>query len=199
MNQILFNKKINRKLKYIFRVQLIISILIAIFLLVLFIMNYNEDENLENISTIINKNIGISAMYEVNKTSSQSNYLGKIYINKIDLEYAVFNTYNEKLLKIAPCKFSGVDLGKKGNICIAGHNYNDNRFFGRIDELEYGDKIKLIDLIGNEFEYTVYDIFETEENDTSILKANKNYELTLLTCNNANQKRLIVKAYLKEY
>ena len=31
------------------------------------------------------------------------------------------------------------------------------------------------------------------------LKANKKYELTLLTCNNSNQKRIIVKAYMKEY
>lgn len=199
MNQILFNKKTNRKLKYIFRVQLIISILVAIFLITLFLKNYNEDENLENISRVISKNIGISTMYEVNKTSSQNNYLGKIYIEKINLDYAVFNAFNENLLKIAPCKFSGGELGSRGNICIAGHNYNDDRFFGRLAELEYGDKIKLVDLNENEFEYIVYDIFETDESDTSILKANKSYELTLLTCNNANKKRVIVKAYFKEY
>ena len=199
MNQILFNKKTNRKLRYIFRVQLIISILVAIFLILLFLKNYNEDENLENISKIINKNIGISTMYESGKTSNQNIYFGKIYIDKINLEYAVFNTYNEELLKISPCKFSGGQLGTKGNICIAGHNYNDDRFFGKLANLEYGDKIKMVDLENNEFEYIVYDIFETNESDTSVLKANKNYELTLLTCNNANKKRIIVKAYFKEY
>ncbi len=199
MNQILFNKKINRKLKYIFRVQFIISVLTSIFLISLFFMDYNEDENLENISKIINKNIGLTSIYDANKTSNYNSYLGKIYIDKIDLEYAVFNSFNEKLLKIAPCKFSGVNVGERGNICIAGHNYNDDRFFGRLDELEFGDIIKIVDLKGKEYEYIVYNTFETDENDTSILKSNKNYELTLLTCNNANKKRIIVKSYFKEY
>ena len=45
----------------------------------------------------------------------------------------------------------------------------------------------------------MYDIFETKDNDLSILKSNKNYELTLLTCNNSNNKRIIIKAYRKEY
>lgn len=138
-------------------------------------------------------------MYQANKTNTSEVYLGKIYIDKIDLEYAVFNSFNEELLKIAPCKFYGSDLGETGNICIAAHNYNNDRFFSRINELEINDKIRLVNLNGDEFEYIVYDIFETEENDTSILKVHKNYELTLLTCNNANKKRIIVKAYIKEY
>lgn len=88
---------------------------------------------------------------------------------------------------------------KNGNICIAAHNYNDNRFFGRIDELKVKDKIIIEDLNGNEYLYIVYDIFEIEDNDFSILNNNKNFELTLLTCNNSNKKRIIVKAYRKEY
>ena len=126
-------------------------------------------------------------------------FFGKIIIDKISLEYSVFNMYNEDLLKISPCKFYGSQLGEKGNICIAAHNYNDNRFFSRIDELKIKDTIKLINLENLEYEYIIYDIFETEENDFSILKKNKNFELTLLTCNNSNKKRIIVKAYMKEY
>ena len=156
------------------------------------------DENLENISKVVNKNMGISSIYQASKISNTSNYLGKIYIEKIDLEYTVFNRFNKDLLKIAPCKFNGVNLGEKGNICIAGHNYNDNRFFSRLDELEIGDKVKLVSMQNEEFEYTIYKIFETDENDTSILKSYKNYELTLLTCNNSNKKRIIIKAYIKE-
>ncbi len=198
MNQILYNKKTNRKLKYIFKVQFIISILIAMFLIALLMIDYSEDENLENISKVVNKNMGISSIYQASKISNTSNYLGKIYIEKIDLEYTVFNRFNKDLLKIAPCKFNGVNLGEKGNICIAGHNYNDNRFFSRLDELEIGDKVKLVSMQNEEFEYTIYKIFETDENDTSILKSYKNYELTLLTCNNSNKKRIIIKAYIKE-
>ena len=115
------------------------------------------------------------------------------------MEYTVFNLYNEELLKISPCKFNGKSLNDKSNICIAAHNYNDDRFFGRIDELNIKDTIKIEDLKGKEYIYTIYDIFETKDNDLSILKSNKNYELTLLTCNNSNNKRIIIKAYRKEY
>jgi len=82
---------------------------------------------------------------------------------------------------------------------LLGHNYNDTRFFSRLDELKINDKIKLVNLKGEVFEYIVFDIFETNDDDMSILKSTKNFELTLLTCNNSNKKRIIVKAYMKEY
>lgn len=200
MNQILFNKEKNNKIKYIFKVQFIISIIVAIILIIFFLLNYKDEGKLEELSKIINKNIEITSFYDIQKTNIEtSNYLGKIVIDKIDIEYSVFKDMNEENLKISPCKFHGVEFGNIGNICIAGHNYNDNRFFGKINELELKDKIKLINLEGQEFEYIVFDKFETTDDDLSILKGTKNYELTLLTCNNSNKKRIIVKAYMKEY
>ncbi len=196
MNQILFNKKDNKK-KYIFKLQGIISIFLAAIFIFYIIINYKSNEDLENISKIIEKNIRLNSIYEAEKQST--NYFGKIYIEKINLEYAVFNKLTDELLKISPCKFYGSQIEEKGNICIAGHNYNDDRFFGRIDELETKDKIVLSNLQGKEYEYIVFDIFETDENDTSVLRNTKNYELTLVTCNNANKKRVIVKAYRKEF
>ena len=199
MNQILFNEKNNQKKRNFYIVQLALSIGFAVALLFIIFIDYNENEDLENISKTLDKKIELSTIYNTTIDSTQNLYLGRIIIEKINLEYSVFNDYNKELLKISPCKFFGVNIGEKGNICIAAHNYNDNRFFGRIDELEIKDVIKLIDLANNEYEFIVYDIFEIEENDFSILKANKNYELTLLTCNNSNNKRIIIKSYMKEY
>ena len=101
------------------------------------------------------------------------------------------------MLKISPCKFYGKSLEEKGNICIAAHNYNDNRFFGRLNELKEKDLIKMIDIEGREYNYIIYDKYETDDEDFSILKSNKEYELTLLTCNNSNENRIIIKAYRK--
>ena len=199
MNQIIFNKEYTRKKKNFFKLQFGLSVAIILVVICVIMNNYNYDENLENISEIIDKNAKLSQIYRTNKTKSYETYLGKIIIESIDLEYTVFNNYNETLLKIAPCKFFGNNLGEKGNICIAGHNYNDNRFFSRIAELNIKDNIKLIDLEGNEYNYIVYDNFEISEDDFSILKQKKKYELTLLTCNNSNKKRVIIKAYMKEY
>lgn len=128
MNQILVNKKSNKKIKYIFKVQFIISIVIIAILL--FILNYNDKENLEEISTEINKAVKLSSIYKIENKSDM--YFGKIIIDKIGLEYPIFNEFSEELLRIAPCKFYGESVEHKGNIAIVGHNYNDNRFFRKI-------------------------------------------------------------------
>lgn len=193
MNQILVNINSNKKIKYIFKVQLLISIIIASILFLIFMINYNNEEDLEEISSEINKVIKLSSIYKLESKSEA--YFGKIKIDKINLEYTVFNSYDENLLKISPCKFSGNDVNNMGNITIVGHNYNDDKFFGRLSELKIKDKIKIISLDNKEYEYTIYDIFETEANDTSVLKNNKYYELTLITCNNINKKRLVIKSY----
>ena len=199
MNQIIVDKKTEIKKKCFFEMQLMVSVFIIVILITVMIINYNKDGNLENISKTIEQNIRLADIYKTDENMIDKLYFGKIIINKINLEYVVFDEYSEELLKIAPCKFYGENLGEEGNICIAAHNYNDNRFFGRIAELNLKDEIKIIDLDGNEFNFIVYDCFEIEENDFSILKADKKYELTLLTCNNSNRKRVIIKAYMKEY
>ena len=86
---------------------------------------------------------------------------------------------------------------KKGNLCITAHNYNDDRFFGRINLLKNNDKIIIEDNFSNKFIYYVSDIYEVDENDLSPIEVfDKNkYTLTLITCNNINKKRIIVKAY----
>ncbi len=196
MNQILFNKKRN-KIKYIFKIQFIISILIIFILISALKINYSEEEDLEKISKAINKNLELSSMYNAEKTS-KSIYLCKLYIEKINLEYVVFNNFSETFLKIAPCKFYGNNFKESGNICIAGHNYNDERFFGNLDKLDLKDEIIIDDLAGAEYKYIVFNIFETDAEDISVLNSSKKYELTLVTCNNANGKRIIIKAYRKK-
>ena len=140
MNQILFNEKNNKKKRNLYKVQLALSIGFAVALLFIIFIDYNEEENLEKISKSLDKKMELFSIYNTTIiNSTKEMYLGKIVIDKINLEYSVFNEYNEELLKISPCKFYGVSVGEKGNICIAAHNYNDDRFFGRIDELEVKD------------------------------------------------------------
>lgn len=85
---------------------------------------------------------------------------------------------------------------KKSNLCIAGHNYNDDRFFSKISNLNLNDIIVLEDSYNNSFNYYVYDKFEIEESEISrtVNDTQYDYELTLLTCNNINNKRIIIKA-----
>ena len=83
-----------------------------------------------------------------------------------------------------------------GNLCVAGHNYVDYRFFSRLNELKKGDSIEIYDLTGQKVFYKVYDKFEIDPSDSSCTSQNTNgqKEITLLTCNNVNGKRLVIKA-----
>ena len=86
------------------------------------------------------------------------------------------------------------------NLCIAGHNYNNDKFFSRISILEKGDKINIYNNEGTKFSYDVIKNYEVKENDFSPVfqKLSNNYELTLLTCNNLTNTRIIIKA-IKTY
>ncbi|MBQ6687467.1 MAG: sortase [Bacilli bacterium] len=85
-------------------------------------------------------------------------------------------------------------------MCIAAHNYDNDKFFSRINTLSYNDIIYIYNLNGEKQEYNVTKNFETEFNDTSCTSqdTNEKQELTLVTCNNVNNKRIIVKALKKK-
>lgn len=199
MNQIIVVKQINKSHRRFFKLQFIVSVLMLVVLFFYYFANWKEEREMERVSEIINKAFDLETVYEAQKMSSQkasteSKYFGKISIPKIDVNYSVFNECSDELLKILPCKFYGPGMAEKGNVCIAGHNYEDDRFFSKLDELERGDLIFLSDLGGQNYKYVVYEQYEVKADDFECLKANKGYELTLITCNNTNGKRRVIKA-----
>lgn len=123
-------------------------------------------------------------------------YFGIIEIPKINLYYPVFSHLTEDLLKISPCKFYGDSPDENGNICIAGHNYDNSLFFSKISTLSTNDEIFLFDNNGTKYIYFVYDIYEVKPSDLSpVLNYDENEKtVTLITCNNFNSNRIILKA-----
>ena len=122
--------------------------------------------------------------------------IGVINIPKIEVNYPILSTYSDALLKIAPCKFYGPNPNNVGNLCIAGHNYRNTKFFSKVPTLEYGDIIEITDLGGNTIKYSVYNKYIVNPDElecTSQLTAGRK-EVTLITCTNDNQKRHIIKA-----
>ena len=125
----------------------------------------------------------------------------QMILNKeIDLEYLKEEKdtlkVREELLKLSPCRLCGPEPNEIGNLCIAGHNYDNGKFFSNISKLSIGDKMKIYDLNNNFLEYRIYDKFEVEINNTSVLNqyTNGKKELTLITCNNKKKNRFILKA-----
>lgn len=122
--------------------------------------------------------------------------IGVIYIPSINVNYPILSTYTDELLKIAPCRFHGPNPNEVGNLCIAGHNYKNSKFFSKVPNLQLGDKIEITDLSGRMLTYTVYDKFivNPDELECTSQLTNGNKEITLITCTNDNKQRHIIKA-----
>ena len=120
-----------------------------------------------------------------------------ITIPKIDISYPVLSDTSDELLEISVNKYWPKDLkpNEVGNYCIVGHNYRNGKMFGRLNELEYGDIVKLEDPSGRVLQYQVYNIYVVEPTDTSCTSqlTNGRKELTLITCTEYGTKRLIIK------
>lgn len=200
MNQILitpYNKKnLNKKnlFKFIFFIS-VTSILTISSAHLYYRMYLNSKEQL---STQYTQNYNISKLYNNQGIIDYSNtpsMIGIIEIPIIQIYYPIFNKTTDELLKISPCLFYGKMPPEKSNLCIAGHNYDNNKFFSNIKKLKRNDIINIYDITGNKYSYIVYDNYEVLENDLSpILSNHSEKQLTLITCNNFTKNRIIIKA-----
>lgn len=200
MNQILFVKKDSKK----YKIQLIISLIVFSSVFLYWLCSYINSKNKENISISLINNFNIERIYstaqgytivELNN-DSKAFVIGIIEIPKIEVKYPILSRLSDELLKVSPCRFYGPLPNENGNLCIAAHNYDDNRFFGNLYKLNIGDTINIYDYSNNVTHYYVYDKFESSEKDTSCISQDVqvSQELTLITCNNLNKNRLIIKA-----
>jgi len=122
--------------------------------------------------------------------------IGIVNIPSIDVNYPILSTNSDELLKIAPCKFHGANPNEVGNLCIAGHNYRNSKFFSKVPDLEKGEIIEITDLAGNMVQYVIYDkfiVYPDELECTSQLTGGRR-EITLITCTDDNKQRHIIKA-----
>ena len=115
---------------------------------------------------------------------------------KLGINYPVLSEESDELLKISLNKYWGPNPNKVGNYCIVGHNYKSGKMFGKLSGSAIGDKINLTDLSGNTVTYTVYNKYIVSPTDVSCTSqlTNGKREITLITCTNYGQERLIVKA-----
>lgn len=208
MNQILqtdlnYKNKSNKKLKLFLKLQLYSSIFFII-VVGFVIVNYKYKlYKQEQFSNAILNTYNITKLYSNNTyvsddNSQTPNVLGIIEIPKINIYYPVFSNYDEDLLKISPCRFYGPLPGKNGNLCIAGHNYDNDKFFSKIVNLSLNDEIILYNNYNKKFSYFVSNIYEVKDDDFSPIYFydSNSKQLTLITCNNLNNNRIIVKALL---
>lgn len=120
--------------------------------------------------------------------------VGRIKIPKLEIEKYILSETTEESLKASVTKTYGPKANEIGNFCISGHNYIQT--FGRLKELEIGDKIIITDTYNKDVTYQVYKIYKVNPTDTTCLsqETNGEREITLITCTLGAIKRNIIKA-----
>ena len=136
---------------------------------------------------------GVSAQ---NKTYKGFGVLGTMKIPAIDFSYPILDKVTKKSIETSVAFLCGAGVNEPGNTVIIGHNYRNGAFFSNNKRLNIGDKIYIRDLEGNELTYTIYDKFETSQNDTSFYQRDTGGvpEVSLSTCTDDSSARLIILA-----
>ena len=155
--------------------------------------------------------MGNSTLNAINMTNNNNNkkymedyeILGTIEIPKVNLKCAILNEVTPRSIQIAVGQiYTANGLNKPGNTVIYGHNYRNNLFFSRNDELNNGDKIYILNQEGTKLTYEIYNIFIATSTDTSFyIRSSEDTggkaEITLSTCTDdasTTDRRLIVQA-----
>lgn len=138
-------------------------------------------------------------VYYTPQTGKPYYIIGRIYIPSIAVDYAIAETdldYIDDVLKVHPTKFWGCEPNEVGNFCIVGHNYRNSKFFSKVPTMQIGDTIEITDMSNRTLVYEVYDIYEVdpEDRDCTSQRTSGRKEITVITCTNDSQRRVIVKA-----
>ena len=208
-NRALKRKREKRIIKNKLRIILIIFIIYIIFNVIYGMYNESQIKLLEEssisekqqISEKSNTIIKEEKKEKVNIQKTYKNYevCAKLIIPQIDLETYVLSEYTKEKMDVCPTKFWGPGPNEIGNFCITGHNYKKENMFSELINLKTGDEIYLLDNQNGKYVYTIYDIYKVKPNNTSPLKQNTNGKriITLITCVNYSDNRLIVQAVEK--
>lgn len=121
-------------------------------------------------------------------TINGENFCGRIVIDRLGIALPVFNEWDYKKLKEAPCRYTGGVY--TDDMIIAAHNYESH--FGNLKELQIGDKITFIDGIGREYTYAVREITHLDGTAVTDMQSGE-WDFTLFTCTKGGAQRITVR------
>ena len=119
--------------------------------------------------------------------------IGVLSIPVLNLELPVLTDWSYDKLKKAPCHYYGSYNEK--DFVIAAHNYNAH--FGRLSELQAGDKVIFTDAKGTARYYDVV-IMETLPPKATKEMITSGFDLSLYTCTSGGASRVTVRCTLSE-
>lgn len=122
--------------------------------------------------------------------------IGVVRIPKFNITYPILSKTTDALMKVSACKFHGANPNEVGNLCIIAHNYRRSGvFFSDVPKLVVGDIVEIQDLSQRTIQYEVYDVHTVLPDNVAdtTQKTNGRKEVTLITCTNDSEQRVIVK------
>lgn len=121
-------------------------------------------------------------------------HLGTLKIPDLNVSVKIYEGTTTAALAKGVGHFKDTSIWN-GNVCLASHNRGSSAYFGRIHELDYGDKITLTTKKGTRT-YRVFNVEKISVNDTSNLQGTSENIITLITCvkNQADKYRWCVQA-----
>ena len=134
------------------------------------------------------------------KTEQYNGYdmIGTIEIPATNVKYPILSNaeLSKSALETSIVELYGPGLNQIGNTTLAGHNFRDGTFFSNNKKLNSGDKIYITDLNGKRLTYTIYNKYETDENDAKYMTRDTQgaIEISLSTCTDDSKARLIIWA-----
>ena len=197
-------------------VKKITNVLIFVFIFALYVISFLmifesfKQRKLEKLEAIALDNFDKSVKIEkvtvddIEESTTSNNgldyngytLLGKINVPKVGFYSVIIKDNTYRAMDLGVVLSYGEFLNEPGGFIISGHNFRGGaNFMYRIKDLEAGDKIYITDSSGRELEYTVYEkIRNYGPEDTSIYKKYDGYHVTLVTCENGGQARIVIKA-----
>lgn len=182
-------------------------ILMALFLILLFMLKgiseeaqIKTGEESQNIQEEIkteekkeeakNKTKVVATQYKGYKVTAN------LQIEKLKIDTCVLEDYTKNAMEVCVTKFFGPNPNEVGNFCITGHNYITKNMFGYLYTLKNGDVLTLTDNENGTVKYKIYDKYKVRPSQTYGLsqRTNGKREVTLITCCNYSNERLIIKA-----
>ena len=161
--------------------------------------NTKNSSNADSTNTSTGENSGSSMALTGTYTAPNGKKyttVGTINIPSIEVNYPILSETSDSLLKVSVCKFWGCNPNEVGNLCIAGHNYRNSKFFSKVLKLTVGDIIEITDMGERTLKYSVYDKFTVDPTDVSCTSqlTNGKKVVTLITCTNDSKQRVVIKA-----
>lgn len=118
--------------------------------------------------------------------------IGSIRVPSVGIRLPVLDTWDEGMLKVAPCRYRGSI--SNGDLIIMGHNYKSH--FTPLRSVQPGAEVEFTNTDGKVFRYRVAAI-ETLHRDEG-QRLDSEYPLTVFTCTPGGIYRFVVRCELIE-